>query len=118
MRLPAFVFTTALAAGGIAWAQLPPRVVPPRTTIVTPWVTTSCWIEHRWFDTLRNGPMDYCKRSLSYQPGRIDCVIFTEETCWALNQQTGEWQLLRTPGLSTLIVCPEGPEPPTCPRMH
>ncbi len=103
---------------GVAGAQLPPRVVPPRSTIVTPWVTTSCWVEYRWFETLRNGPMSFCKRSLRYRPGRVDCLTFNDQICWAVNQQTGEWQQLRTPGLESLIVCPEGPEPPTCPRLH
>lgn len=112
------LLVAAALATGVAVAQKPPRVVPPRTIIVPPWVTTSCWIEHRWFETLRNGPMDYCKRSLRYRPGRIDCLLFTDEICWAVNQETGEWQQLRTPGLSTLIACPDGPEPPTCPRLR
>jgi hypothetical protein len=57
-------------------------------------------------------------RSLRFRPGKIDCLGFTDEVCWAINQQTGEGQQLRTEGLQNLIVCPEGPEPPTCPRLR
>ena len=117
MRAVAIVLIVGVASR-LATAQLPPRVVPPNAPIVTPWTTTSCWVEHRWFDTLRNGPMDYCKRSLRYRPGRVDCLGFTDQVCWAVNQVTGEWQELRTSGIQSLIVCPEGPEPPTCPRLR
>jgi len=100
--------------GAFAFAQARPGIVPPGGS----WVTTSCWVEHRWFETLRSGPVDYCKRSLRYRPGKIDCVAFTDEICWAVNQVTGEWQQLRNAGRQTLIQCPEGPEPPTCPRLR
>jgi hypothetical protein len=62
--------------------------------------------------------MAFCKRSLRYRRGQIDCVAFTDQVCWALNQATGEWQQLRTEGIRNLIVCPDGPEPPTCPRLR
>ena len=105
-----------LVSAASAVAQV--RIVPPRTPIVTPWVTTSCWVEPRWFETLRNGPMDYCKRSLRFRRGQVDCLTFADQVCWAVNQVTGEWQQLRTDGLQNLIVCPDGPEPPTCPRLR
>jgi hypothetical protein len=114
MRAVVLLFLAGL--GGVASAQT--RIVPPRSPVVTPWITTQCWVEHRWFETLRSGPVDYCKRSLRFRPGKIDCLGFTDEVCWAVNQQTGEGQQLRTEGIQNLIVCPEGPEPPTCPRLR
>jgi hypothetical protein len=113
MRIALLILLVSAAS---AVAQV--RIVPPRTSIVTPWVTTSCWVEPRWFETLRNGPMDYCKRSLRYSRGQVDCLTFADQVCWAVNQVTGEWQQLRTDGLQNLIVCPDGPEPPTCPRLR
>ena len=109
--------------GGLAFAQEGvQRVLElPRPHIVTPgvgapWTTTQCWVEQRWFETLRSGPVDYCKQSLRYRPGQIDCVAFTDEVCWAVNHVTGEWQQLRNTGREVLFRCPDGPEPPTCPR--
>jgi hypothetical protein len=102
-----------LAAAAVS-AQAPPHVVLPGAA----WVTTSCWVEPRWFETLRHGPVDYCKRSLRYRPGKIDCVAYTDEVCWAVNQVTGDWQQLRSAGLQRLFQCPAGPEPPTCPRLR
>ena len=102
-----------LLAGTVAFAQPRPHVVVPGG-----WITTSCWIEPRWFESLRSGPVDYCKRSLRYRPGKIDCLTFTDEVCWAVNQATGDWQQLRNVGRETLFQCPDGPEPPTCPRLR
>jgi len=115
MRLRAVPLALAIAMG-VAMAG--PIAAGPTGPVVAPWVTTSCWIERRWFETLRNGSVDYCKRSLRYRPGKIDCVMFSDEVCWALNQQTGDYQQFRTPGLENLIQCPPGPEPPTCPRLR
>ena len=95
-----------------------PGVVAPGGPVVGPWITSSCWLERRWFETLRSGPVDFCKRSLRFRPGKIDCLVFSDEVCWVVNSQTGEWQLLRTPRLDSLIACPDGPEPPTCPRLR
>jgi len=94
-------------------------VAQPRPQVIVPggWVTTSCWIQPRWFDSLRTGPVDYCKKSLRYRPGKPDCLTFTDQVCWAVNQVTGEYQQLRSDGIETLIICPDGPEAPTCPRM-
>jgi hypothetical protein len=103
-----------LLAGGLAWAERP----VPRAPLVAPFVTTSCWVEPRWFESLRSGPVDYCKRSLRYRPGRLDCLAFTDEVCWVLNRDTGDYQKLRNTGRESLIICPEGPEPPTCPRLR
>ena len=102
------LFLLAILASGVASAQLRPHGVAPNAAILGPWVPVSCWVEARWFETLRNGPMDYCKRSLRYRPGQIDCLTFTDQVCWNVNQVTGEYQQLR----------PSGPEPPTCPRLH
>jgi hypothetical protein len=89
---------------GLAWllglasagAQPLPPAIPAPFPIPTPWTTTSCWIEPRWFETLRDGPVDFCKRSLRFRPGKIDCLAVTDEVCWAFNQLTGEWTTFRT----------------------
>ena len=111
MRAALLAAVVALGTA-VAFAQPRPQVVVPGG-----WVTTSCWIQPRWFESLRSGPVDYCKKSLRYRPGRLDCLTFTDQVCWALNQVTGEYQQLRSDGIETLIICPTGPEPPTCPRM-
>jgi hypothetical protein len=115
------VVTVVVAAS--AAAQPHPRPAPappaPATAVpVTPWVSTSCWVEARWFDSLRNGPVDYCKRSLRYRPGQLDCLTFTDQVCWAVNRDTGDWTQLRALGDQTLFPCPYAPEPPTCPRLR
>jgi hypothetical protein len=117
MRARTLVLVATLASG-IASAQLRPRVVAPNAAVLGPWVTVSCAVEPRWFETLRNGPMDYCKRSLRYRPGQIDCLTFTDQVCWSVNQVTGDYQQLRTANIQSLIACPPGPEPPTCPRLR
>jgi hypothetical protein len=114
VRRPAMRVLLLVLLAAVAHAEPRPRVVLPGPS----WVTTSCWIEPRWFETLRYGPVDYCKRSLRFRPGKIDCVAYTDKVCWALNQVTGDWQQLRSAGNQTLFQCPEGPEPPTCPRMR
>jgi hypothetical protein len=106
-----------LFVAGVSPAQAGARPAPP--AIVEPaWITTSCWVEPRWFETLRNGPVDYCKRSLRFRPGQIDCLAFTDEVCWAINRLTGESTQFRNNGRETLFPCPSGPEPPTCPRLR
>jgi hypothetical protein len=106
-----------LAAAVVFFAAAAVAQQRPQLVVPGGWVTTSCWIEPRWFDTLRYGPVDYCKKSLRYRPGKLDCLAFTDQVCWALNQATGEYQQLRSNGNETLFICPAGPEPPTCPRM-
>lgn len=117
MRPSAFVLV-AMLASTVASAQSRPRVVAPNAALLGPWTTVSCWVEPRWFETLRNGPMDFCKKSLRYRPGQIDCLTFTDQVCWNVNQVTGEYQQFRTSGIESLIACPLGPEPPTCPRLR
>ena len=116
MRVRAILLVATLASG-VAGAQIPPRVLPG-SPILGPWVTVSCVLEPRWFETLRNGPMDFCKKSLRYRRGHFDCLTFTDQVCWTVNQITGEWQQFRTANLESLIACPDGPEPPTCPRLR
>ncbi len=116
MRLRTLVLVATLMSA-VTSAQ-PPRTGAPNAALLGPWVTVSCWVEPRWFETLRNGPMDFCKRSLRYRPGQIDCLTFTEQVCWNVNQVTGEAQQFRSAGIESLIACPMGPEPPTCPRLR
>ncbi|MGH7895059.1 MAG: hypothetical protein ACREQL_10335 [Candidatus Binatia bacterium] len=108
----------ALVLGALA-AHAEPRPSRPGlpTTPSLP-VVTSCWLEPRWFTTLRDGPMDYCRRHLRYSPGKPDCTAFTDEICWAYYPDSGEWVQLRSNGQARIVVCPEGPEPPTCPRLR
>jgi hypothetical protein len=112
MRAALLAAVVALGTAA-AFAQPRPQVGVPGGG----WVTTTCWIEPRWFESLRSGPVDYCKKSLRYRPGKLDCLTFTDQICWALNPATGEYQQLRSDGIETLIICPDGPEAPTCPRM-
>lgn len=103
-------------------AALPARaepLVPPPLPLPRPdAVVTSCWLEPRWFETLRSGPLDYCRKHLRFRPGKLDCYAFTDEICWAYVADSREWTQLRGGGSPQLFVCPEGPEPPVCPRLR
>jgi hypothetical protein len=74
-----------------------------------------CWSELKLFDTLRYGPVDFCRKHLAYRPGRLECAQVGESVCWVL--LGAQWTLTRTPLNQYVIPCPDGPEPPVCPRL-
>jgi hypothetical protein len=105
-----------LWAGGVRADAVRPAVPPP--VVVTPGAVPNpayCWPEPKLFDTLRYGPVDLCRKRLRYQPGRLECAQVDENVCWVLLGT--QWTLTRTPLLSRVIPCPEGFEPPVCPRL-
>lgn len=91
--------------------NLPPTVVVPGG-VANP---AYCWPEVKLFDTLRYGPVDLCRKRLAYRPGRLECAQVDENVCWVLIG--AQWTLTRTPSLTRTIPCPEGIEPPVCPRL-
>ncbi|HXJ36511.1 MAG TPA: hypothetical protein VMS22_20945 [Candidatus Eisenbacteria bacterium] len=114
----AILTATVLLLAVLAHAGPPARPRPlPAPAPAIP-VVTSCWLEPRWFYTLRDGAVDYCKQHLRYYKGKPDCLAFTDEICWAYNPDTGEWFQLRNNGDQRVVICPDGPEPPTCPRLR
>jgi hypothetical protein len=90
-------------------------VVPALPTPVP--VPTSCWIQPRYFESLKTGVFEYCRGHLRYQPGKLDCYYFAEEVCWVFLPGNEEWTQTHNVGPSTRFPCPDGPEPPVCPRL-
>jgi hypothetical protein len=74
-----------------------------------------CWPEVKLFDSLRSGPVDFCRKHLAYRPGRLECAQVEENVCWVLLGT--QWAQTRTPVTHRVLACPEGPQPPVCPRM-
>ncbi len=111
-RLVSFMLiwlATAASADG-------PTIIVPNGDSST--VTTACWLESRYFENLKAGVVDYCRGHLRYSPGAVDCYRFTDQVCSVLLPRTGEWSQRRFPGPSGIFPCPEGPEPPMCPRLR
>jgi hypothetical protein len=115
-RWSTFVVAVAVLAGS---ARADPRrpVVPPPVVVAPSAVPNPayCWPETKLFDTLRYGPVDLCRKKLRYQPGRLECAQVDENVCWVL--LGAQWTLTRTPLVTRVIPCPEGFEPPVCPRL-
>jgi hypothetical protein len=103
----------------LAAAQVPAaNEVVPRGPVVVPGGVVNpsyCWAEVKLFDTLRYGPVDFCRKRLTYRPGRLECAQVSESVCWVLLGT--QWTLTRTPVSQYVIPCPDGPEPPVCPRL-
>ena len=85
---------------------VPPLVQPP----------SYCWLDVRLFDTLRFGPMNFCRRNLRYRPGALECYQFLDQVC-ATFVPTGGWVTGRNSVDLQVLPCPEGPEPPVCRRL-
>jgi hypothetical protein len=78
----------------------------------------SCWVAgYRPFESLKYGVFDYCRGHLQYEPRALDCYHFVEQTCEVLDPTTGEWFDTHGAGGRELFSCPDGPEPPVCPRF-
>lgn len=90
----------------------------PRGPILVPGGVANpgyCWSEVKLFDSLRYGPVDFCRKRLAYRPGHLECAQVGESVCWVLLGT--QWTLTRTPMSQYVIACPDGPAPPVCPRM-
>lgn len=75
-----------------------------------------CWIELRVYQTLRHGPVDFCRQKLKYTPGRLECFQITDQVC-AVLQSDGSWADTRSVVSRQVFACPPGPEPPVCRRL-
>jgi hypothetical protein len=106
-----------LVAATSAWPARADTLVPPGQLLVPGGVANPayCWPEVKLFDTLRWGPVDFCRKRLAYRPGRLECAQVSESVCWILLGT--QWTLTRTFADEYVIACPEGPEPPVCPRL-
>ena len=98
--------------------QIPPGLVQPPPAVVPFVVPTpsTCWIDIRLFDTLRYGPVDFCRENLRYSPGRLECYQITDQVCATLTPD-GQWVEGRTPLERQVFHCPPGPPPPVCRRL-
>jgi hypothetical protein len=115
-RASGAVLAFVLLLVGVAAARA--QNVIPRGPILVPGGVPNpgyCWSEVKLFDTLRHGPFDYCRKRLAYRRGRLECAQVGESVCWVLIG--AQWTLTRTPLNQYTIPCPDGPEPPVCPRM-
>jgi hypothetical protein len=123
LRLLALVAALALRpafAGAVDFVR--PRDAPAVVPVAqqpAPFVQPApswCWLSIRLFDTLRNGPFEYCRRKLRYTPGKLECYTFTDQVCSVL-LPNGEWTETRNVIQRQVISCPRGPEPPVCRRL-
>ena len=81
-------------------------------------VATECWFEPHYFDSLRTGPIDYCRRNLRFRAGVLECLTFSDRVCTVWFPDRREWGETRSSSDERLVRCPAGPEPPTCPRLR
>lgn len=123
--LPALALGAVLAALPAARAEPPPvpPVLLPRPGGVPPFAWPElapapawCWIETRLFDSLRTGPIDFCRKRLRYRPGALECYRIVDHVCLTFTA-AGQWFSARTPVTREVIVCPRGPEPPVCRQL-
>jgi hypothetical protein len=80
-------------------------------------IVTACWFDTRVFDSLRLGPVTYCRRRMAYTPGALDCYQFTDQVCTVLLPASAALTEMRLPVAPHLFPCPDAPEPPMCPRL-
>jgi hypothetical protein len=95
-----------LPPGGVPGTALPQFGPPPA------W----CWVEVRLFDSLRTGPIDFCRKNLRYRPGALECYRIVDNVCASL-MNTGQWATGRTPVTRSVLPCPRGPQPPVCRQL-
>jgi len=72
-----------------------------------------CWLDVRLFNTLRLGPVPFCRRHLRYRPGALECYQFLDQVCATAFPNSG-WVQSRSPISTQVIACPAGPDPPVC----
>ena len=115
--LPSLLLFAALwpivsQAGPLA-TPVPVPVVPVPSPVLPP---SSCWIDVRIFYTLRNGPMDFCRRNLRYRPGALEYYRFIDQVCATFVPASG-WVTGRNAIDTQVFPCPYGPEPPVCRQL-
>ena len=81
-------------------------------------IVTACWFDTRLFDSLRTGPVTYCRGHLAYSPGALDCYQFTDQVCNVLLPASSTITQTRQTVAPAIFPCPDAPEPPVCPRLR
>jgi hypothetical protein len=112
LLLVAALWPAVSQAGPLA-TPAPVPVVPVPSPVLPP---SYCWIDIRLFYTLRDGPVDFCRRNLRYRPGALECYQFTDQVC-ATFVPSGQWVTGRNAIDMQVFPCPYGPEPPVCRRL-
>jgi hypothetical protein len=92
---------------------VPVPVLPVPVPVPAP---SYCWLDIRLFETLRFGPVDFCRRNLRYRPGALECYQFTDQVCATFVPASG-WVTARNAVDTQVFRCPDGPEPPVCRRL-
>ena len=90
---------------------------PGRPLDDTTGIATSCWFTAQVFRSLASGSVPFCRGHLRYRPGDFDCYQITEQVCSVYLPTSAEWTETRRPLGPTVFPCPDGPEPPVCPRF-
>jgi hypothetical protein len=108
----AALLSVAAASGGPLPTPPPPVAPGPY-----PAFPTSCFVNVRLFRSLRTGPIDYCRENLRYEPGALECYQFTDQVCTVFLPSTGGFTETRSLLHAIPFRCPDGPEPPVCPRL-
>ena len=105
-----------LAGSSVAHAV--PWFVPPTGVPVVPGsgLSSQCWVDVRLFDTLRLGPVDFCRRRMRYRPGALECYRFLDQVCMTWVHGSG-WVTSRGSLDVQVFACPPVPEPPMCRRL-
>lgn len=97
---------------------LPPAAPAPGTPAGVPdGIVSNCWLTARVFRSLASGPVPFCRGHLRYHPGDFDCYQIADQACSVYLPTSQEWIETRRPFGPTVFPCPEGPEPPVCPRF-
>lgn len=123
MTVPLAALAFGVLCATAAAAQAPLRSVPGPPAGVPAWAVPQlgvapswCWTEIRLFDSLRTGPIDYCRKRLRYRPGALECYRIVDHVC-ATPSAAGQIVTGRTPLTREVLPCPRGPEPPVCRRL-
>jgi hypothetical protein len=114
LRVAALAIAAVLGADPVAATGIP---TPPPPIAPGPAFPTSCFVNVRLFRSLRTGPIDYCRENLRYVPGALECYQFTDQVCTVFLPSTGGFTETRSLLHATPFRCPDGPEPPVCPRL-
>ncbi len=103
----------AVHAAAPAVTPVPAPLLPVPLPALPP---SYCWLDVRLFYTLRNGPVDFCRRNLRYRPGYLECYQFTDQVCATFVPASG-WVTGRNAIDTRVFPCPDGPEPPVCRQL-
>lgn len=123
LRLVPLALGILLIASSAASAQGLSTTTPVGRALAAPvldpftGIVSSCRLDVRLFRSLRSGTLDYCRGHLTYEPGALDCFQFVDQVCTVLLPVAPGITETRRDGAPLVFPCPDGPQPPVCPRF-